>query len=226
MKTAVLICGKCPKDYEFYYKSIYKTLIEPYNSDVFISSWSEPDIIEHLWKLYNPKYSKFENFSELKDTFKVHDNIPLSMFPMFYKLHNVNQLRLNYQERHSFEYDLVIRTRFDLNFSEKMECSTIQPFVYEHIPDEEIQDISNNLYLRLDPFYGNRVIDNFVWDQFAFGNNSNMNTYCNTYLNLENILLSGRENLNVNEMILSYHLRDNNIPLKHTHTTYKISKYV
>jgi hypothetical protein len=107
-----------------------------------------------------------------------------------------------------------------------MECNTIEPFIYNSILEEEIQDIPNNLYLRLDPFWGNRTINNWIWDQFAFGNDHNMNVYCNTFLNLEKILLTDREDLDVNEMILYYNLIDNNIPVKHTHTTYRINKYV
>ena len=125
------------------------------------------------------------------------------------------------------KYDLVIRTRFDLNFGFQMQCNTIEPFIFDSILPEEIEDSvqNNNLYLRLDPFMGDRIINDWVWDQFAFGNDYNMNIYCNSYLNLEKILLSKRENVNINEKVLYYNLKDNNVSLKHTHTTYLISNH-
>jgi hypothetical protein len=238
MKTALLICGKCPDNYKYFYDSIYKTLIEPFCPDVFISTWIEKDIsVSDILNLYKPINSKFENFTDMKEQLndfsnflndnQIKDILP-SMFPMFYKLHNVNRLRLEYQKRSGIKYDLVIRTRFDLNFGEKMECSIIQPYVFNSIDETEIKDsIQNNaLYLRLDPFVGNRVINDWIWDQFAFGNENNMDIYCNTFLNLKNILLSKRENVNINEKVLFYNLKDNNVLLKQTHTSYRISNYV
>lgn len=238
MKTAVLICGRCPSNYLDFYESIYKTLIEPYNSDVFLSSWKGDFDENELLSLYKPISSQIEDFEGiyikkrmdeffefLKDNSI--ENVPLTMYPLYYKVYHANQLRLNYQIRNKMKYDLVIRTRFDLNFGLKMQCNTIEPFIFNSILPEEIEDSiqNDNLYLRLDPFMGNRIINDWIWDQFAFGNDKNMNVYCNTYLNLEKILLSKRENVNINEKVLYYNLKDNNVSLKHTHTTYLISTH-
>lgn len=250
MKTAVLISGKCLPKFEYYYKSIYETVIKPFKSDVFISSWMN-DLInfEDVIKLYQPKKINVQNFDELYELnhfnnfLKINniENVSDSMFPMFYKLYDVNNLRINYELEKGIKYDLIIRIRFDLNFSESMISNSIKPFIFNSILDNEIEDAinNNNLYLKLDPFYDFptlewrnhpnyrvKIIDNWIWDQFAFGNNYTMTVYCNTFINLSNILLSKRENININEKVLYYNLIDNNITFKHTYTTYKISNYI
>ena len=159
MKTAVLICGKCPSNYKDYYDSIYKTLIEPYNSDVFLSSWKGDFNENELLDLYKPISSQIEEYDgiymkkRMDDFFKFLkdnqiENVSSAMYPLYYKIYYANQLRLN-QIRKMIKYDLTIRTRFDLNFSLKMQCSTIEPFVFNSIPPEEIQDAIqyNNLFL-------------------------------------------------------------------------------
>lgn len=255
MKTAVLICGKCPKDYKSYYDSINNTLIKPYNSDVFISTWTQlPNdektyVPEELWGVYKPKRISMSSMNSLMNDIEEFNlflednhlvNVLPSMYPLFYKLHNVNQLRLDYEKKTGIKYDLIIRTRFDLNFSEKMFSNSIEPFVFDKILDEEVKDAVENdvLYLRQDPFfdfpttewrndprYFVKTFEDWIWDSFGFGSDKTMNIYCNTFLNMKNILASKRKDTNVNEKVLCYQLRDNNVTIKHTHTTYKISNY-
>lgn len=232
MKTALLLSGKCE---EHYYDSIYKTLIEPYNSDIFISSWIDNINIKYILDLYKPSLSKFESLSSvqnLKDKFldfskKNGVNPYKSTFHMFYKLYDVNNLRKEYENRNNVKYDLIIKSRFDLNFGEKMKCSQIEPFIFNKIDDKEINDAINNnyLYLRTDPYLGGKYITYWIWDQFAFGNDHNMNIYCNTFENLEKIISSKRDYVDINEKVLYYNLVDNGVKYKHTHTTYKISTY-
>ena len=53
MKTALLICGKCPLNYKDYYESINKTIILPYNPDIFISTWEDIKL-DDLTNIFNP----------------------------------------------------------------------------------------------------------------------------------------------------------------------------
>ena len=68
---------------------------------------------------------------------------------MFYSIYKANLLRKQWEDNHKFKYDLVIRTRSDMEFS-------------NGIPMNELTDslLDDNL-LHL-------VIDHGVWDQFAF----------------------------------------------------------
>lgn len=181
---------------------------------------------------------KMEEFNQFTKSNGIQEVLP-SMYPLFYKLFTVNKLRTEYQEKNGFKYDLVIRTRFDLDFSKRMFANSIEPFVFNRIQEEEIQDTINDVvYLKKDPFfdfptlewrnspdYFVKVIDDWIWDSFGFGNDKSMNVYCNTFLNLERIIQSKRKDVNVNEKMLYYNLVDNGIEIKHTYTTYKISDY-
>lgn len=250
MRVAVLICGKCPKDYKKYRDSIYNTLIKPYESDVFISTWTDNTYDpSELWSLYKPKRLLIGSMNSIKDKIDKFNEFTKkngisqvlgSMYPLFYKLYTANQLRIQYQEENNFKYDIIIRTRFDLNFSERMFANSIEPFIFDKIEISELSDAMKNdvVYLKMDPFYDFptfewrnspdyfvKKIDDWIWDSFGFGNDKSMNIYCDTFLNLERIIESKRKDVNVNEKMLYYNLIDNGISIKHTHTTYRISDY-
>lgn len=233
METAVLICGLIPNNFHKYYDSINKTVIKPFNSDIFISTW-KTELNDDVFALYKPKLYRIEDLNDIsiksrQNSFlyflkekgnKGNRSISLNgRYPMFYKIYDVNILRKEYEEYKKKKYDLIIRIRFDLSFEHKHEVCTKGPFLFNKIDEEEIKDSLNNniLYLRKD----NEEM-NAVWDQFAFSNSENMDVYCNTFLNLEQ--LTEERYLN-SEEILFNNLKNNNTNIKHTKTVYDIKIY-
>lgn len=233
MKVALLLSGMIPKEFFRYYASIKKTLIEPYNADVFISTWISP-YSEDMFTCYNPKLMRIENYDDI--SVKLRDNMFLdylnsighignrdfyiaSTVPMFYKIYDANQLRIEYESLKDFKYDIIIRSRMDLSF-DHVHPLFIEPKVYGSIPDDEITDCMNDnniIYAKNDS-----SDDNLIWDQFAFGSNKAMNVYSDTYLNLQN--LTEKDYLS-NEYILNKNLKLNDLILKRTKIVYGIKNF-
>jgi hypothetical protein len=145
MKTAILISGQL-RDAKNCFLSLKEHVIDSYNADVFIDTWSPgnnlldhrgqliPDNLstQEMLSLYKPKLAMFEDFdnSPLFDRIK-HSNIGNKMgydgshawetkienvFYMYYKVWRCFQHMKHYEAINSFKYDQVIRMRFDLLF--------------------------------------------------------------------------------------------------------------
>jgi len=243
MRTCVLLSGK-PNDiynyydskmvdYSYYCENIYKSIIEPFDADVFISTW-DFDGIDNMIEYYNPKLIRDIASNILENDITDTDNQNWSIcnvdilknhqYPMYYKIYDCNELKKEYELLNNFKYDLVIRSRLDLKFGDKHESVSIEPYL-TIMDKDEIKDVINNdvLYLRKDPYkFANRKIDNWIWDQFAFSNSGIMDIYCSTYLNIHNIVNSGAEYAHLAEKLLYYNLENNNVKTKHTHLVYGI----
>lgn len=90
---------------------------------------------------------------------------------MFHSIQRCNNLKNNYERDHNFKYDLVIRSRFDLLFTE--------PVI--------IQEINNNtLYVKNRPGGCGGLND---W--FAYGDSYVMDLYSNIINHLDNYNLEG-----------------------------------
>jgi hypothetical protein len=240
MKTCVLLSGKSGDiynkfkkkniDFTYYYSNVYNTIIKPFNADVFISTWNFSGI-ENIIRIYNPMLIRIEDYEDFYMRQNIYKNniiynkdndvIFNSIYPMFYKIYDCGLLKKEYESLNNFKYDLVIRSRFDLIFGNIHTSCSKEPYIDEMSLEEIDDSIKNDvIYLRKDPFVGNKIINDWIWDQFAFSNSKTMDIYNSTYLNLTNILNSGEENCDVHEKILYYNLRNNNVETKHTHVVY------
>jgi hypothetical protein len=242
MRTALLISGLIRPNFKNCFETINKYFIQLLNPDIFISSWDSKDVDEVL-RLYKPIYSRIEDYNDTSIKMRINnflyfmesinydirENIIKSGYPMYYKIYDVNCLKRDYEIIKDFKYDLVIRLRFDLNFEFDINNLIIDnnfPKCFG-IDNEEILDVLQNdlVYLRLDPFYGKfKKFNEWIWDNFAFGNSKMMDIYSNTFINIEKMILLNKENLYINEMILLHHLKENNVILKHTKTFYEINR--
>jgi hypothetical protein len=132
--------------------------------------------------MYNPISIEVEKQDLIVNTFlkemispyenlATHDARPLSVFAMFYKIMKTNHLRKMYEKMNSFNYDVVIRTRFDLQMESPIDII---------IPEE------NHIYIPKgwDWNYGYN-------DLFAIGNSESMTYYCEMFNNLLPILKTG-----------------------------------
>jgi hypothetical protein len=207
MKTCLLLSGQI-RDAEKWFPSIKKNLLDVYNPDVFISTWSNDPIVENetsilrLIELYNPADIEIENFEEVSDeklrslmdkSFRTPpETKPLNVFSMYYKIMKANELKNKFEIENNISYDVVIRCRMDLNFIEQ--CPVL----------ETTDDI---LYIPAGwDFYGG------CNDLFAIGNKKTMDYYSSVFNNLEKII---HERHWVHpESILKFHLMKADFKIK------------
>jgi hypothetical protein len=127
-------------------KNVLQPLKELGDCDIFISIWStkeinqinpnyssfeDPSDINDIISKYRPKNIEIESFKEIKDNFllsnwtnkkcpvnNVVKNDVLMAAPASYKVMRCNQLKQNYEKLKNFKYDLVLRTRFDVEIDQ------------------------------------------------------------------------------------------------------------
>jgi hypothetical protein len=123
LKIAVCISGQVRTAIPGYLS--FKSFFEDMNIDVFIHTWDKttiragrqqividegPDVIEKIKELYQP-------VKLVQEKSRTWDPL-MSFGSMFYSIMQANQLRLDYQIEKNFQYDLVIKYRFDALFPE------------------------------------------------------------------------------------------------------------
>ncbi len=223
MRTAICISG-LPRTFKQALPSMKEHLIDPLNADVFISTWDCTDTInkgstlsqkddgslEEFRKYYNAL--DFEAEEHNKDT--VHKVFPfpkesskiwkISAIPMFYKMYRANRLRKEWERTHNFKYDLVIRARSDMVYNNGIEPKDIQ----------ESLDNENILHL---------IIENGIWDQFAFSSGPAMDIYSDMFYNIRESITEleklGTPRIAA-ELMLDCYLNKTSLILRHTNITY------
>lgn len=176
MKIALCLSG-IPRFWESFNLEDYGEV------DVFIHSWKEPCSenlciqsncpnskgLEYSWNplildKLNPKKVQIDSleewspyFERIKSYFRINEGkCRNSVIPMFFSIYRSIQLAM------SGEYDIIVRSRFDIRFLQKI----------QYIKDETVKIPDQSHYLG-------------VCDQFAYGNPSLMSKYSKTYLYLE-----------------------------------------
>lgn len=139
MKVALCISGQ-PRYLDDGYSTIKKVFDRFGDLDVFVHTWWdesyknkpiefapnltygrscfwESDTLEKINKLYSPKTLSYEP----SKTFETFPDIPYgksnpnSIHSGWYSVYKCNELKKQYEIENNFEYDLVIRCRFDIN---------------------------------------------------------------------------------------------------------------
>jgi len=239
MKISLLLSGQINNRFKECFDSVKQYLLDVYDVDVFISTW-ESEHLDDILRLYNPKYCRVENYNS--NGFKIRynnffyylnsNNPPkierplISSYPMWYKIYDVNNLRKDYEIIKKFKYDVVIRSRFDVDFNARQVNIDKSLLSCEGLDLNEIEDVMNNdvVYLRKDEYKPEGRpyrFEEWIWDTFAFGNSKVMDIYCGTFLNLEELVLMDP---NVNEIMLLNQLKNHNIPTKQTKTLYGVRR--
>lgn len=185
MKVALVLTGhmRCWKQVWPYLKSQF---IDKYKPDIFVSTWSDegwwrphstkgfndqsPRLdIEAFKQLYNPvamevdEYNEYEQYlTTIATKYKNFIHNPKNVVSMFFKVAKGFELL----EKHSSDYDLVIRMRPDL--------------VFNHI----LPDLSPNIfYTTHHPnYYGRGTGDTFQASSFK-----NIREFCRTFYDLDRI---------------------------------------
>lgn len=222
MKIALCFSGQ-PRNYKKGYEA-QRWIIEEYGADVFFHTIldkngyqantinktypCDPKIIEKLINLYKPKTYYTDLPFEYNTKRHSKSGYPLdATLAMYNSIHRSTQLAMLDAYTLNFQYDVIIRTRFDLS-------------VKFH-PEELLEDHINVFeweYKHLQK-YG-------INDQFAIGNSSNMKIYSEMYFHILDYLDSQpyidflefpkhQENRLKNEYLLKYHLIKHDIPINY-----------
>lgn len=127
---------------------------------------------------------------------------------MFYSIMMSNLLKEQYSVDNNFEYDLVVRARFDFS-----------PHVI--INFNQIKNLSKNQIL----CHSTGLPYGMPHDWFAIGSNESMNVYCGIYNHINQIIEQSIENEGwwCNELHIKHHLNNNNIDIVHANLmVYKV----
>lgn len=122
---------------------------------------------------------------------------------MYYGIKQVNALKKQTEEQLGFRYDLVIRSRFDLQFNAHLPEIVLKPTARLWVPNAH-QD-----------FHG-------VNDQFAIGTSKLMDAYAGVYDRIPHYFEQGV--LFNPEVLLKHHLETEKIPLKRFEWDYVIHR--
>lgn len=210
MKTALCIYGQ-PRFYDITFHNYYKLILEQFEADVFVHTWwsekmvgqlypygkhitaskvlsdtdilVKDDIIDNIVKLYNPKKIEYDDYA----TVNVKYHKP--NYYQYYTQYAVKELMNQYEIENNIEYDLVIRTRFDL-------------MIEQFIPYQT----DNNIWVSSSCPYMDRYND-----MFTFSNSKNYKKISDVYLNLEEF---EKENKGEMEWAFTNQIIKENIPVK------------
>lgn len=172
MKIALCLAGQL-RSVEGGYEYLHKNLISRYDVDVFMNFWipKKEQSREKALELYKPlKWTSQEEFPD--GYFSRFTNTgekfwpPRNPYHSFYSVFHANLLKKEHEVRNGFDYDFVVRTRFDyaLNIV---------------IPFEQLD--KKVVYIPSDRMTKER---NFGSDAFSMGSSQVIDKYCSTYLYL------------------------------------------
>lgn len=175
MKIALCLSGQT-RSYKEGFKYLAKNLLGKYDVDIFWHTWELDDATKKdLHDLYKPKstvYTKlfdakqFEKFNRTQDErFR-----PENTIYMMYSIFMSNLEKRNCELANNFEYDFVIRSRFDYALNTELPFDKAEKGKL-YVPDDKIRGF-------IPP---NGLTAN---DQFAFGDSSVMDLYSLMFWNM------------------------------------------
>jgi len=190
MKVCLLLSGNMRNATETF-PSFKSNLLDRYDTDVFISTWNSHNVHQSI-NLFNPISVDIENYeagfeSKWKqlvshNEYKLETNANLvSMISMWYKTLRANQLKKKYENLMGVKYDLILKTRPDIILEE---------------PIELIQSDSLAIPFGWDWSEG-------INDLMAWGNQSNMETYCELFYSFVS-LSNSMDKINPETMLKEY----------------------
>jgi hypothetical protein len=207
VKVALCISGQ-PRSSMFCFPYIYDAFMNNnHQVDVFIHTWDNTRVID----LYNPKKVIIEDSKKVLDTLlpnitlhnlKIEGNIEHNIL-MFYGIKQVYDLVDD-------DYDIVIRSRFDLLLQHKIDFQSI------------VDDLMSDIY---DIFIPSEDFNMGGYnDQVAIGTKSSMKVYSETLDNINN--LSHKLGRWHPESFLGKQLDNNNMRIKQLDWNYRLVRNV
>lgn len=198
MKIALCLSGQ-PRGLPLSLEILKANLVGIENMDIFMHTWFDPDTIgysydsaqshqsgkvgvvhpqtEELLLSLNPKDYIFEPQKEFPFARRFVSRPEADqerIASVFYSIYIANMLKKRYELLNGFEYDLVIRTRYDMWYEKPIDVMEYWEQSRTHIVTaEKFQGLRN------DPnfIHGNYTLT----DIFAFSTSKNIDVFCDTY---------------------------------------------
>lgn len=162
----------------------WQQYIKKYNADVFIHSWildneSRKDNVDRITSLFNPKIMKLEK-SRVYPLEHYNQRIwstviPYNVFSAYASIYECMKLVNNYSALNNFNYDYVIRARFDV----AVDNLNLEPVEGVAVPDDPDKHCLKFNYRGLELFGINDLV--------AYGNQHFMTLYSNVFENIHNL---------------------------------------
>ena len=177
MRIAICLSGKSIL-YKKNYNSLFYNIIKDKNVDIFLHTWNN-DYISEIINVYKPVRYEIENFTDefilnnIKNK-KLIEKYKNKEYPwysntnslgQYYSLNKCNILKKEYEQDNNFKYDIVVRCRLDLNFTDNA-------------------DIFNQLELNK-LYHSNKISSNWLNDQFFFSNSNIMDIATDIFNNVD-----------------------------------------
>lgn len=201
MRIALCFSGQ-PRFIQRTHISIRDFLIDMMPIDTFWHTWktghdfSMPS--DFVLKYLNTKDMIFEDQ-------KLFDTPYKNVYSMFYSIRQVDLLRRRYEEKHSFSYDFVIRSRTDLRFFGVPEIHQ-GPVLFP-----EGRGLDDSSYKQ----------EKMLEDQFAIGSSTDMVKYADTYDYLSALIMKAGK---IHPETLLYYsiIEQNKMSVKHTRRKFEL----
>lgn len=198
MRVALCLSGQI-RSFNHVQQSLRDFLITPYNCDVFCHFWHKYDgsSYQNFYNYDDPTdygsfkdYKLYDIFDFLKPTSIRFDfpSISENAKSMLRSIAKSNDLKKEHEKINNFKYDLVVRARWDLLYTEKI----------------NLHECKNNEIYLIDRPGGCGGVN----DWFAYGTSETMDEYANVYYAFEN---TDRIKQLCPEGVLGMHLSNNNI---------------
>lgn len=171
MKKAISFSGQSRFVKEGY-KSLCKNLVDFDSYDIFVHTWDGP-LNQDIIKLYKPTDIIIEPQKHIiPPEIKEYTESVFTHFSMFYSMMESLNLKTAYEKEKGFVYDIVLRTRFDVELGTKL--NLIKFNLKEGIYSPDV--CANPLVIS---------------DWFNFGNSQNMDVYKEIYSSIINFYKQG-----------------------------------
>ncbi len=158
---------------------------------------AHPDTVRILLERYKPKKYVIEPQRE----FPIARTLPSppeanqeGLMSMFYSMWKANQLKQEYEDEHAFQYDCVIRTRYDLAYYDQLDLSLFN-----------IQQLQRAIWIP-ETFQEIRQGTRTLSDVFAMSTSENMDAFCGTYPNYVQYVLGDKVYPPFGEDLLGHHV--------------------
>ena len=209
MKIALCLSGQ-PRGLPNSYNFLKDNLIEPNNiTDIFIHNWFNSDFIgkpfdsaqpgqserigvwnentEYILKSLSPKSIVLDipkSFSEFEDLQDLPQAIQTRLASAFYSSFTCNNLKKEYENKNNFSYDIVIKTRLDINYHNKI---IIQDIVTD-LDSIYVADMHHNMRIN-DSYPTQKSGWNYssLGDTFAIGSSKNIDIFTSVFKNFKDI---------------------------------------